>query len=131
MEVRSDRLRVERRRVEWLAVGDADRRVVLLREVGVHGLLERAQAAAAGRLETRVRAALQIRAGIGVGREDVRVDGDRADLAQAGVLPLWIDGVLGEVIVRLRADELLEQRRDVDDHGVSPPWVGASAPRAL
>ena len=51
-----------------------------------------------------------------VRRDDLGVDARRARLGQTGVLAVRIDGRFRDFVVGLRADLLLQQRRDVDLH---------------
>src|SRR5438093_5085820 len=129
LEVRADRLGVRRRLAQRLARDDTEPRVVLLREVRVHRSFDRHQAPAADRLELRVGRALEIRAGVRMRRDDIRVDRDGARLEQPGVLAMWIDRRLSDAKVGLRADRLLQQRRDAHDHVTTPRSVAVCAPR--
>src|SRR3989442_667312 len=130
-EIAADGLRVGRRRiVPAVSAHHVDRREVLLREGRLHRRLDRGEAAAALLCHVRLRLALEIRAGVRVGREDVGVDRRRARVEQPGVLATRVDGRLVDVEFRLRADRLLQQRCDVDLHARSPLAV-AFAPRAL
>src|SRR5687768_16818591 len=74
LEVRSDRLRVRGSLAQRLARHHAEPREVLLRELRVHRRFDGDEAATALRLQGRVGHALEVRARVRVGRDDVRLD---------------------------------------------------------
>src|SRR6267143_2817686 len=83
--------------------------------------LDRPQATAALLGDDRLRVALEVCAGVGMGRDDLGVDARGAGLGEAGILTARIDRRFLELVVDLRADRLLQQGRDVDLHFSSSP----------
>src|SRR5882762_8575809 len=73
LEVAADALGIGGRNVLRITTHHVDRRVVLLGEMRLDRRLDRPQAAAALLGDGRLRIALEVRAGIGVGREDLSV----------------------------------------------------------
>src|SRR2546428_1744347 len=120
LEVAADALGVGRRLVLGVAAHDVDRGVVLLGEVRLDGSLDRAQATAALLGDRRARVALEVHARVGMCGDDVGMDGRRARLGEAGVFTARIDGRLRELVVGMRADGLLQQRRYIDLHFALP-----------
>ena len=97
-----------------------DQSIIRQAETRSQDVLDKAQAAAALLGDRRPRVALEVHAGVRVCRDDVGIDARCARLGQAGVLTARVDGRFRELVVGLRADRLLQQRRDVYLHFALP-----------